>query len=60
MLTAVSRAMKREVTKTGTESYRGKMSDAMSYCQRYLNNNYFDSDKQRGLDILLGNNVEDY
>lgn len=47
--------MKREVTKSGKQTYRGAISDGVAYFQRYFTNNYLDKRRQLGLDYLLGN-----
>jgi len=54
ILYAGSRAMKRDVTKTGIRTNQGLMDDAVSYAKRYIANNYIDQSRQIGIDYLLG------
>jgi hypothetical protein len=53
-LYAGSRAMKRDVTRTGKRTRRGMVDDAVSFAQRYVANNYRDGTNQRAIDFLLG------
>eukprot|EP01033_Poteriospumella_lacustris_P000157 gene158-104_t len=57
-LYAGSRAMKRDVTRTGKRTRRGMMDDAVSFAQRYLANNYRDSAYQRALNFFLGLDID--
>lgn len=46
--------MKRDVTRSGQRTHKGAMDDAIASVQRHFINNWFDRDRQRGVDILLG------
>eukprot|EP01039_Chlorochromonas_danica_P006469 gene6469-7134_t len=54
ILYAGSRAMKRDVTITGTRTRHGVMEDAISYVRRYYSNNYRDPQRQIALNTMLG------
>eukprot|EP01032_Pedospumella_encystans_P017612 gene17612-20065_t len=54
LLYAGSRAMKRDVTRGGRRTQRGAMDDAVAGARRYFMNNLKDSQKQLGIDLLLG------
>lgn len=59
-LYAGSKAMKRDVTRTGVRTKRGVLDDAVSFAQRYIANNYHDSTYQSGLDMLIGDKNLEY
>ena len=54
ILYTVHRAMKRDVTRGGRRTQRGAMDDAVAGARRYFMNNLKDSQKQLGIDLLLG------
>ena len=50
--------MKRDVTKIGKRTKKGALDDALSGAKRYFVNNYKDTEKQAGIDLLLGEESE--
>jgi hypothetical protein len=46
--------MKRDVTRTGHRTRKGAWDDAVAGARRYFVNNFRDSARQRGVDLLLG------
>ena len=54
MLYAGTRALKRDVTRTGMRTSQGAFDDGYNSAMRYYINNYRDARTQRGLDLTLG------
>jgi hypothetical protein len=48
------RALKRDVTRFGKRTGTGVIGDGMTFCQRYINSNFKDADRQSGINIILG------
>jgi hypothetical protein len=55
LLYAGTKALKRDVTRQGKRTGQGALEDGMNSMLRYYLNNRVDPLKQRGLDIVLGN-----
>ncbi|CAB9519906.1 Phosphatidylinositide phosphatase SAC1 [Seminavis robusta] len=47
-------ALKRDFTRTGKRTKLGALDDGMNSLQRYYLNNFMDSDRQEGTDLLVG------
>ena len=52
------RALKRDVTRLGKRTNRGAWDDGINSVMRYYINNYVDVDRQAGLDVVLGENLD--
>lgn len=55
----MSRALKRDLVRTGTLTRRSAVVDCINSLQRYVLNNLFDSNRQIGIELLLGNSLDD-
>lgn len=51
---AGSGALKTDFTRTGKRSRKGQVMDGVNSAIRYIQNNFFDGNKQDGLDLMLG------
>jgi len=56
LLYAGTYALKRDVTRQGKRTNKGAFDDGMNSALRYFINNYKDAQRQKGIDLILGNN----
>ncbi|KAJ2156253.1 Phosphoinositide phosphatase sac1, partial [Coemansia sp. RSA 552] len=47
-------ALKTDFTRTGKRTYLGALQDARNSAERYIRGNFFDGERQDGIDLLLG------
>ena len=56
-LYAGTAALKGDFTRTGKRTRKGALDDGLNSVQRYYLNNFLDSDRQEGIDLLTGKEV---
>ena len=56
MLYAGTKALKRDVTRTGKRTKQGAFDDGMNSAMRYYINNFLDMDTQKSINLVLGSN----
>jgi len=54
-LYAGTRALKGDYTRTGQRTKKGVLQDGYNSARRYFINNFLDHDRQRSIDLILGN-----
>jgi SacI homology domain len=53
-------ALKGDFTRTGKRTKKGALNDGVNSLQRYYLNNFFDADRQEGIDLLTGSEFFSY
>lgn len=59
LLYAGTRALKRDVTRSGKRTHQGTIDDGVTFILRYYINNNIDTERQKGLDLILGDDSID-